>query len=159
MISQFVAYADEKEREWLAGEIRESFAPESAGRYIRIFREGKVIYQSGNMQIRGMGALPSPSSDLLHKTEFFQRVETEIRRTYFVLHQPLGLALRNSLCCADGSQTEQIDRILRSLLIALSILTPLILGGIAVGGYLLMNVPLRPWLLRARRSRSHTCPR
>ena len=77
IISQFVAYADEKGPGWLAGEIRESFAPEGAGRYIRIFREGKVIYQSGNMQIWGMGALPPPSSDLLHNTAFFQRVETK----------------------------------------------------------------------------------
>ncbi len=152
MISQFVAYADEKGPEWLAGEIRESFAPEGAGRYIRIFREGKIIYQSGNMQIRGMGALPSPSSDLLHKMEFFQRVETKSAGPILFYTNPWVSPSGIHFVVQAGAPTQQIDRILRSLLIALSILTPLILGGAAVGGYLLMNVPFRPVVALTRQA-------
>ena len=76
MVQQFVANVDEKGPTWLAGEIQESYAPEGAGRYIRIFREGKILYESGNMRTERMDPSTSTSPDLLRRKGSFQRVET-----------------------------------------------------------------------------------
>jgi signal transduction histidine kinase len=51
-----------------------------------------------------------------------------------------------------GAPTEPVDRILRSLLIALCLLTPAILLGASVGGYLFMSVPFRPVVALTRQA-------
>jgi signal transduction histidine kinase len=152
MVQQFVANVDEKGPTWLAGEIQESYAPEGAGRYIRIFREGKILYESGNMRTERMDPSTSTSPDLLRRKGSFQRVETESAGSILFYTgswvSPSGI----HFVVQTGAPTQQIDRILRSLLIALSGLTPLILAGAAIGGYLLMNVPFRPVVALTRQA-------
>jgi len=144
MIDQFVAHVDEKGKAWLAGEIQESYAPEGAGRYIRILREGSILYQSGNMRDVAPQALEAASPDLLHKKGFFHRIKTESAGPILFYINPWVSPSGVHFVLESGTSTEPIDRILRSLLVALSMLTPLILACAAVGGYLLMNVPFRP---------------
>jgi heavy metal sensor kinase len=143
MIDQFVSHVDEKGPKWLAGEIQESYAPEGAGRYIRIFRQGSILYQSGNMREAPL-VLDAASPDLLHKKGFFRKINTDSAGPILFYINPWVSPSGVHFVLETGASTEPIDRILRSLLIALSILTPLILAGAAVGGYLLMNVPFRP---------------
>ena len=152
MINQFVAHVDEKGANWLAGEIQESYAPEGAGRYIRILREGKVLYQSGNMQAEGIDPSASVPPDLLHRKGSFQRVETESAGSILFFTNPWASPSGIHFIVQAGAPKQQVDRILRSLLIALSILTPLILAGAAFGGYLLMNVPFRPVVALTRQA-------
>jgi signal transduction histidine kinase len=152
MIDQFVAHVDEKGAKWLAGEIQESYAPEGAGRYIRIFREGKVLYQSGNMQAEGIDPSDSAPPDLLHRKASYQRIETASAGPILFFTNPWASPSGIHFIVQAGAPTQQVDRILRSLLIALSILTPLILAGAAIGGYLLMNVPFRPVVALTRQA-------
>lgn len=144
MIEQFVAHVDEKGRAWLSGEIQESYAPQGAGRYIRIFREGNVLYQTGNMRNAAPNDLQSASLNALYTKGFFRKVQIDSAGPVLFYVDPWVSPSGVRFVVQMGASTEPIDRILRSLLIALSILTPLILGGAAVGGYLLMNVPFRP---------------
>lgn len=144
IVQQFVSQVDQKSQDWLTGEIEESYAPESDGRYIRIFREGKVLYESRNAQAEALHTLPLAAIDF-GRTSGFMRTITAGPAGRILLYtrawvSPAGV----HYVVQTGAPTEPVDRILRSLFIALSLLTPVILAGAAVGGYFLMSVPFRP---------------
>lgn len=141
IVDQFVAHVDAKGEPWLAAEMEESYAPESDGRYIRILREGQVLYQSRNVEAASMQTWPPASTS--HRDGFFRRIAA--RAGPLLLYtlawtSPAGV----HFLVQEAAPTTSVDRILKSLLIALCLLTPMILAGAAVGGYLLMNVPFRP---------------
>src|SRR4030081_3185816 len=58
VVSNFLAFEEEKGVPWMAGEINETYAPEHSGRFIRITRsgakdgkdgkDGTVLYESGD---------------------------------------------------------------------------------------------------------------
>ena len=144
IVEQFVSHADEKGPAWLTGEIQESYAPEGDGRYIRIFRNGYVLYQSGKTLDAVMRKVPPTLSDILDKDGFIRRVDAGTDGSVLIYTRPWVSPSGVNFVVQIGASTGPVDRILRSLLIALCILTPLILIGAAVGGYLLMNVPFRP---------------
>ncbi|MGB8535134.1 MAG: ATP-binding protein [Acidobacteriaceae bacterium] len=152
VIDQFVAHVDEKGPAWLAGEIQESYAPEGAGRYICIFREGKVLYQSGNMEAGSMQPLPSASPGVPDKKGAYRRVDSESAGPILFYTSSWVSPSGIHFVVQTGSPTQQVDRILSSLLIALWGLTPLVLAGAAIGGYLLMNVPFRPVVALTRQA-------
>jgi heavy metal sensor kinase len=141
IIDQFVAQVDARGEPWLAGEIEESYAPESDGRYIRILREGQVLYASRNAEAASMQTWPPASAP--ERAGFFRRIAAPAGPLVLYTlswESPTGV----HFLVQEAAPTTAIDRILRSLLIALCLLTPVILVGAAVGGYLLMNVPFRP---------------
>lgn len=142
ILDQFVAHVDAHGASWLAGEIEEAYAPESDGRYIRILREGQMLYQSRNSGAAAMQRWPPPNSASIG-SGLFQRIAAPagpLLLYTFSWQSPAGV----HFLVQEAAPTTAIDRILSSLLIALSVLTPLILAGAAIGGYLLMNVPFRP---------------
>ena len=124
----------------------------SDGRYIRILSDGAVLYQSRNTQAEAMRAMPLAPSDAQRKKGFFRTIETGqaggILLYTLTWTSPTGI----HYVIQTGAPTEPAERILRSLLIALSLLTPLILVGAAVGGYLLMSVPFRPVVALTRQA-------
>src|SRR5579872_68740 len=143
IVEEFVANADNKGTEWLAGEVEESYAPESDGRYIRILREGHVLYQSRNVQADFLSRIPPQPSSAPGRGSFVRVIAGSagpllLYTTSWV--SPSGV----HFVVQTGAPTAPIDRTLRSLLIALSLLTPVIIAGAAIGGYLLMSVPFRP---------------
>jgi signal transduction histidine kinase len=152
IVEQFVTPVDEKGLAWLAGEIRESYAPEGDGRYIRIFRNDAVIYQSGKGLDAVMGKIPRVLTDVRHKDGLIRRVETGTAGSILIFTRPWVSPSGVRFVVEAGASTAPIDRILRSLLIALCGLTPLILIGAAVGGYVLMNVPFRPVVALTRQA-------
>jgi heavy metal sensor kinase len=142
IIDQFVAQVDAKGTAWLAAEMEESYAPESDGRYIRILREGRVLYQSRNVEAASMQKWPTAVSSS-EQAGFFRRIAAPAGPILLFTRSwksPAGV----QFLVQEAAPTGAVDRILRSLLIALCLLTPVILVGAAVGGYLLMNVPFRP---------------
>ena len=142
IVDQFVADVDAKGINWLAGEIEESYAPESDGRYIRILRAGRVLYQSHNAASAAMQTWPAGVS-AEDASGFFSRIAAPagpLLLYTLAWDSPAGI----HFLVQEATPTSAIDSILKSLLIALCLLTPVILVGAAVGGYLLMNVPFRP---------------
>jgi heavy metal sensor kinase len=144
IVKQFVSHVDEKGKAWLAGEIEESYAPESDGRYIRILREGQLLYQSRNAQAEAMRAMPSAVPDFRRKSGTFSTIEAGSAGRSLLYTLPWVSPAGVHYVVQTSAPIESVYKILRSLFIALSLLTPLILAGAAVGGYLLMNVPFRP---------------
>ena len=142
IVDQFVAHVDTKGEHWLAAEMEESYAPESDGRYIRIFRQNRVLYQSRNVAAASMQTWPAPTSSSTRSGSFDRIAAPAGPLLLYSLpwESPTGI----HFLVQEAAPTTAMDRIVRSLLIALSVLTPLILLGAAVGGYLLMNVPFRP---------------
>jgi len=152
IVEQFVSHVDEKSLAWLAGEIRESYAPEGDGRYIRIFRDDEVIYQSGKALDAVMGNGAPALTDVRHKDGFIRRAEAGTAGSILIYTRPWVSPSGVRFVVQAGASTAPVDRILRSLLIALCGLTPLILVGAAVGGYVLMNVPFRPVVALTRQA-------
>lgn len=144
IVKQFVSHVDEKGMAWLAGEIEESYAPESDGRYIRILREGRVIYQSRNAQAEAMRTMPSTAPDFRRKNGTFRTIMAGSAGRSLLYTLPWVSPAGVHYVVQTSAPIESVHKILRSLFIALSLLTPLILLGAAFGGYLLMNVPFRP---------------
>lgn len=152
IVDQFVSHVDAKGLSWLAAEIEESYAPESDGRYIRILREGKVLYQSRNARAEAMRAWPPDDPDMQSSNGFFRKIDNGTAGPILLYSRPWVSPSGVHYLVQEGAPTEPIDSILRSLLIALCLLTPLILVGAAVGGYLLMNVPFRPVVALTRQA-------
>lgn len=124
----------------------------SDGRYIRILSDGAVLYQSRNTQAEAMRAMPLAPSDAQRKKGFFRTIETGQAGGILLYTLPWTSPTGIHYVIQTGAPTEPAERILRSLLIALSLLTPLILVGAAVGGYLLMSVPFRPVVALTRQA-------
>jgi len=152
IVDQFVSHVDRKGVHWLAAEIEESYAPESDGRFIRILREGQVLYQSRNAQAASIRAWPAPASNSRLASGFFRKIDAGLAGTILFYSSDWTSPSGVHFVVQNGAPTEPIDRILSSLLIALCLLTPAILAGAAVGGYLLMNVPLRPVVALTRQA-------
>jgi heavy metal sensor kinase len=152
IIDQFVSHVDEKGGAWLAAEIQESYAPEGAGRYIRILREGTVLYQSKNFELERIGSLNPTVYSLPGQKRLFQRTETASLGQLLFYTKPWDSSAGVHFVVLTGASLAPVDRILRLLLIALCILAPLIVIGGAVGGHLLMSVPLRPIVALTRQA-------
>lgn len=152
IVQQFVSQVDQKNSDWLAGEIEESYAPESDGRYIRILRNGKVLYQSRNAQAEALRSLPLEAVDVNRPEGFMRTIATASAGRILLYTRPWNSPAGVHYVVQTGAPTEPVDRILRSLFIALSLLTPLMLAGAAVGGYFLMHVPLRPVVALTRQA-------
>lgn len=144
IIDQFVSNADSRNPQWLTGEIEESYAPESDRRFIRIVRNGLVLYQSRNLPQAGNADWQQALSAPQLKSGFFRRTMVDGVGPVLLYSRAWDSPAAVGFIVQTGAPTAPVDRILRSLLIALSLLTPVILAGAAVGGYLLMNVPFRP---------------
>ncbi len=152
IVDQCGSHFDEQGSAWVAGEIQESYPPEGDGRYIRIFRNDQVIYQSGKTLDAVMRTVPPTLTDILDKEGYIGKVDAGTVGPILIYTRPWVSPSGIRFVVQAGASTGPIDRILRSLLIALSILTPLILVGAAVGGYLLMNVPFRPVVALTRQA-------
>src|SRR2546426_2964974 len=130
---------------YVAAEIEEHFAPSITGRFVRVTRQtdGNVIYSSAAPE---SGAF-DPKQIRPKRLEGSESLREE--------HLPDGKELLIfSLSYADrtgthylieaGAPYDQVERVLRGLLISFGVAFPLILGAAIGGGYLLMRNALRP---------------
>jgi heavy metal sensor kinase len=149
----FLAHEEQKGQVWMEGEINEAYAPELSGRYIRIIRQdGGVLYQSGDSR---------DGSILLEKIQPipFDSAGSGCR----TVHQP---GSSNLMMCLwrftsssgtryridTGASVAQTDRTTSSVLKILLLITPLILVTAAIGGRLLMRMPLQPLVTLTERA-------
>lgn len=155
--TSFLSHEDAKGVPWLVGEVVEAYAPESSGRFIRITRivddRGSVLYQSGNSHDPYIDASRIPHTALRPPASFFRREYfngsgadggSPDNHSIVVYTLPYVSPSGTHFLVETGASPAPVDHLLRSLLITLLLLTPLILLAAAFGGHLLMTRPLRP---------------
>ncbi len=143
----FLSQLEVKGNVWLAGELVESYAPESSGRFIRISRQDsskEVLYQSGDTRDSAIDSsrVSSPGKPILSPS--FRRQALDGVHSLVLYSLPYTSSSGKHYLIEMGASHVPIERLLRSLLTTLAVLTPLILLIAAIGGYLLMKQPLKP---------------
>jgi len=144
----FVSELENKGPAWMSGELSESYPPENGEHFVRISRMNpdggyEVIYQSADARDLALGPLRSAGSSSLRNSRV--RVETGSRDQNVVLYSlPYKLPSGTKYLIETGTTHGQVERLLSSLLTILLTLTPLVLLGAAIGGYLMMSQPLKP---------------
>jgi heavy metal sensor kinase len=130
---------------WLSDEVVESYAPEISGRFIRITTlAGKVLYQSGDTReplITADRITPLPPS---LKNPGFREESPNGPPAVLIYALPYRAPDGSSYLVEVGASRGPIYHTLRGLAITLLLVTPVILIGAAVSGYLLMKQPLKP---------------
>lgn len=133
-----------KGESWLVGEISESYAPETSGRFIRITRQdGAVIFRSGDTRdpFIDAGALPTIAPNL--PSPGFRTVRLNHAHDIVLYALPFTSNGYHYLVETAASR-DPIQHLLRGLLLALLLFTPFTLAAAAIGGRLLMSQPLKP---------------
>lgn len=141
---EFVSRVDQKSVRWLDGEMEEAYAPARDTRYMRIVRNGVVLYQSKNPQPHAISDWTRATPGAQPGDGAFEEIRLASGERILLYSRVWVSPAGAQFLVQTGAPTEPVDRVTRTLLIALCLLTPLILVGAAVGGYLLMNVPFRP---------------
>jgi heavy metal sensor kinase len=129
---------------YIVYEIEEHFAPSVTGRFVRLTRsDGSVLYQSS-----------APESGAFDPKQIGPRrmdVSESLREEHLPNHKqllifslPFSDRSGNRYLIETGALHDQVDRVLRGLLVSLAIAFPVIVGVAVGGGYLLMRNALRP---------------
>jgi heavy metal sensor kinase len=141
---RFLPDAESKGETWLAGEVNESYAPETSGRFIRITQQdGRELYRSGDTRDPLIDASEIPKVSPNQLSPSFRAVR--IGRAHTIVLYTLPFTSHGIRYVVEmGASRDPIRRLLRGLLIALLVFTPLTLVAAALGGRLLMSQPLKP---------------
>jgi heavy metal sensor kinase len=130
---------------WLSDEVVESYAPEISGRFIRITtRGGRVLYQSGDTRDPLITSDRISRVPLSLKNPGFRNETPDGPPSVLIYTLPYTARDGNSYLVEVGGSSGPVYHTLRGLAITLLLVTPMILIGAAVSGYLLMKQPLRP---------------
>jgi len=143
--SKFLSQAEQRGESFVVGEINESYAPETNGRFIRVLRpNGSVLYQSADAVDPHIIAADIPMPAIGSQSQFsnFVQPSNSGKLVLYVTHYKAPNGALFTL--QTGASYRPADRILDNLLITLLLLTPFVLGTAAVGGYMLMKQPLKP---------------
>lgn len=144
----FVSELENKGLPWMSVELSESYPPENGEHYVRISRlnsDGayEVLYESADA--RDLSLAPphfARSSSVVNPRV---HVETgSLGRKVVLYGLPYKLPSGSKYVIETGTTQREVERLLSSLLTILLTLTPLVLLGAAVGGYLMMSQPLKP---------------
>src|SRR5437867_6490105 len=130
---------------YVAAEIEEHFAPSITGRFVRITRvaDESVIYQSAAPE----SGVFDPSHIGPRRFETSQSTREEHLpdgKELLIFSLPFTDRAGNQHLIETGAPYDQVERVLRGLLISLGVAFPLIVGAAMGGGYLLMRNALRP---------------
>jgi len=129
---------------YVAAEIEEHFAPGITGRFVRITRQsdGSVLYQSSAPE---SGAF-DPKQVGPERIDASRLREEHLPdgKELLIFSLPFSDRAGNPYLIETGAPYDQVERVLRGLLVSLGIAFPLIVGAAVGGGYLLMRNALRP---------------
>jgi len=151
--STFLAFEEQKGKEWMAGEITEAYAPELSGRFIRIVRrDGFVLYQSGDTRDPVIIGSAIPQPNFTSKTDSFRVVPQSGSDDLLVVTQSFLSSSGTDYIIQTGSSLAPIQHVLSSLGRIVLLITPIVLIGAAFGGQLLMKLPLRPLVVLSERA-------
>jgi heavy metal sensor kinase len=130
---------------YVAAEIEEHFAPSITGRFVRITRgaDGSVLYHSAapesgafDPSLIGPGRFDASQSS--------REEHLPDGKELLIFNLPFTDRSGNQYLIETGAPYDQVERVLRGLLISLGVAFPLIVGAAMGGGYLLMRNALRP---------------
>jgi heavy metal sensor kinase len=130
--------------DYVIEEINEHYAPELHNRYVRVTRaDGSVLYVSGKPKEGGFD--PSPLAVLNPATSReFSREEHLPGGELLIFTLPFTARDGSRFLIEVGAAYEQVEAVLRGLLIALALGLPLSVAVVVGGGYLLMRRALKP---------------
>ena len=143
----FIAEVENKGPSWLSDELSESYPSEDGEHYIRISRLDsgggyEVLYQSADA--RDLSAANPHFTAPTHPSEPQLRTEAANDQRIVIYSFPYKASSGTQYLVETGAPHGRVEQLLHSLLAILLILTPIVLLGAAVGGYLLMAQPLKP---------------
>ena len=140
--NDFLAKLPEKGDAWVLGEIRESYDASPNDHYIRLSAGNEVLYQTGDMRDPSIPiaeiALPQLSA-----ADGFHR-QTIQGRGVMIYSLPFHNTDGRLIEVEAGTSLFAMQQTLHSLTKILTVATILILILATIGGYLLMEQPLRP---------------
>lgn len=144
----FVAEVESKGPAWLSDELSESYPSENGEHYIRISRlapDGgyEVLYQSADARDLS-AANPHFTAPSLPREPQLRTESANHDQRIVIYSLPYKLSSGTQYLVETGAPHGRVEQLLHSLLAILLTLTPLVLLGAAVGGYLLMAQPLKP---------------
>ena len=143
--TNFLSFEEEKGVPWMTGEIIEAYAPEQSGRFIRITRQdGKILYQTGDSRDPYIDAQDISLPQFADATRSFRQEVLRGNNRLLLYTFPYTSSSGTKYLIETGASLSPIQRVLRSLLKVLLLITPLILAVAAFGGHILMSRPLRP---------------
>ena len=130
---------------YVAAEIEEHFAPSITGRFVRVTREadGNILYSSAAPE---SGAF-DPKQIRPKRFETSQSLREEHLpggKELLIFSLPFPDRTGTRYLIETGAPDDQVERVLRGLLISFGVALPLIVGAAIGGGYLLMRNALRP---------------
>ena len=130
---------------YVAAEIEEHFAPSITGRFVRVTREadGNILYSSAAPE---SGAF-DPKQIRPKRFETSQSLREEHLpggKELLIFSLPFPDRTGTRYLIETGAPDDQVERVLRGLLISFGVAFPLIVGAAIGGGYLLMRNALRP---------------
>jgi len=130
---------------YVASEIEEHFAPSITGRFVRVTKQadGSVLYQSSAPE---SGAF-DPKQIGLKRIDASQSVREEHLpgdKELLIFSLPFSDRAGTQYLIETGAPYDQVERVLRGLVLSLGIAFPVIVGAAVGGGYLLMRNALRP---------------
>lgn len=145
--TRFVSQFNAKGKDWVAGEVDETYAPEIRGGFIRITQllpsgGSAVIYQSGNATDIDSAQVSRLSPGDI--TPGDRTEDTASGSSLMVYALPYTTPDHSRFLIESGASQRPIQRVLWGLFITLVVLTPLTLLAAATSGYFLMSQPLRP---------------
>ena len=125
-------------------EIAEHYSPEANGRFIRIMQaDGKKIFVSGPPVDGSFDPKLVPPPQLAEKREFSGEVEMSDERALLLHGLPFN-AEGTQFLIEVAAPYNQIEVVLRGLLLTFALGLPLIVALAIGGGYVLMRRALRP---------------
>jgi signal transduction histidine kinase len=144
IVNDYLVPLDQKGEAWLVEEMGESYPPGYSDPFVRVSQGSRILYESGDMLDPpvSVSKLPLPSNP-----RWFNRFHRETAPSgqrivlYTVSYQPPKGAV---IFVETGALIDPIRHVLHTLLLILSLTTPVILIVAAIGGYVLMARPLRP---------------
>jgi heavy metal sensor kinase len=131
--------------DYVTNEITEHYSPEINGRFIRVTRiDGKRIFLSGPPKDASFdpGLVPAPAFPV--KEEFSREVEMSDGHEVLLHGLPFRAADGTQFLIEVAAPYNQIEAVLRGLLLTLALGLPLIVAVAIGGGYLLTRRALRP---------------
>ncbi len=151
--ANFLAYEEQKGPGWMAGEIREAYAPELSGRFIRITRQdGAVLYQSGDSRDPFISASTVSRPAFEESTAHFRTERQDKLHDLLIYTEPFQSSSGAKYLIETGSSLAPVEHVLSTLRNLLLLITPPILILAALGGQVLMKLPLRPLVILSERA-------
>lgn len=141
----YLANVNQSGEEYVIEEINEHYAPEINSRYVRITRaDGSMLYASGVPEDRsfdptGLPVLPATLNQPSVREEHLPRGGELLISTL-----PFTARDGGRFLIETGAPYDQIEAVLRGLLLTLALGLPAVVGVAIAGGYFVMRRALRP---------------